>query len=251
MPNRGSSMTLVTDTENWLNDNPETAALLQIKMRHFNGFADLAGALFTGLTGNLNIGRCVATVYDQDSDLVAVSVHDIVETARRNFEPGGPPATFLFSRGVHAVMAHRVAHKLWISGDTNTALAVKSICGRVFDTDIHPAARIGAGLWLDHGLGFVVGETSVIEDDVSIWHNVTLGSTLNDDGPSRHPRVGKGAVIGAGAILLGGINIGAGANIAAGAIVVEDVPAGRLVVGSKAKLLGTARVSFAKVDQTL
>jgi serine O-acetyltransferase len=235
-------MQLVKDVRDLLDTSPEVANILTLAP--FEGFADLAGALLTSLTGNAAIGGMTASVYAADAGLVEITAYDIAETSRRNFEPGGPPATLLFARGVHAVFAHRVAHKLWTDGDTNLALAVKSTCGRAFGTDIHPAAQIGAGLWLDHGLGFVVGETSVIEDDVSIWHNVTLGSTLNDDGPRRHPHIGKGAVIGAGAIVLGGIKIGAGSNVAAGAIVVDDVLEREVVTGHKAVHRGKARVSF-------
>ena len=90
----------------------------------------------------------------------------------------------------------------------------------------------------------MVGETCVIGKDVSIWHNVTLGSTLNDSGAQRHPVVHDGAVIGAGAIILGNVTVGAGANVAAGAIVVQDVPARTLVVGSKSRQLGQANISF-------
>lgn len=235
-------MTLVEDTKTLLNASPQTAALLGLSP--FEDFAQLAGMLFAALCHNPGLGATVSTIYAESPDLVDLTTRDITEVARRNFEPGAGPATLLFSRGVQAIMAHRVAHKLWTDGDTNLALAVKSITGRSFSTDIHPAAQIGAGLWLDHGLGFVVGETSVIAEDVSIWHNVTLGSTLTDSGQRRHPRIETGAVVGAGAILLGGITVGAEANIAAGAIVVEDVPAGARAIGSKAQIRGHARVSF-------
>lgn len=239
-------MKLVEDVKDLLAASPDTAAIMLLSQ--FDTFAELAGTLFAHLTGNAIVGQTVTAIYAADATLAELSIHDISETARRNFEPGGPPATLMFSRGVQAVMAHRVAHKLWSEGDTNRALAVKAICGRAFATDMHPAAKIGAGFWLDHGLGFVLGETSVIEDDVSIWHNVTLGSTLNDDGPMRHPHIGKGSVIGAGAILLGGIKIGAGSNIGAGAIVVDDVIDGALVVGQKAQSRGVARINFSKTD---
>lgn len=235
-------MQLIKDVQNMLDSAPEVNAILGVGP--FDDFASLAGALFASLTGNYAIGQTVAETYCADKTLAEMSCYDIEETARRNFEPGGASATVLFSRGIHAVMAHRVAHKIWTDGNPTLALALKATCGRSFDTDIHPAARIGAGVWFDHGLGCVIGETSVIEEDVSIWHNVTLGSTLNDDGPRRHPHVGRGAVIGAGAILLGGILIGKGSNIAAGAIVVEDVADNSLVVGCKAQLRGKARVSF-------
>ena len=235
-------MRLVDDVQALLNGDPQLAQVLNLSA--FEDFPQLAGALFSQLCNSDAIRNVVQSVYASDSQLVETTLYDIAETARRNFEPGGQPATLLFSRGVQAVMAHRVAHKLWVDGDTNLSLAVKASCGRAFATDIHPAAQIGAGLWLDHGLGFVVGETSVIGEDVSIWHNVTLGSTLNDSGAHRHPRVGTGAVIGAGAILLGGITIGAHANIAAGSIVVQDIPEGMVAVGSKASLRGPASVSF-------
>ncbi len=235
-------MQLVDDVKALLEADPQAKAILDLGP--FSDFPTLAGAVFKHLTGNAQIGKTVADTYRGDPVLADLSVHDIAEAARRNVEPGGAAATCLFARGAQAIMAHRVAHKVWTDGDTTRARAVSAICGRALDTDIHPAARIGAGLWLDHGLGFVAGETSVIEEDVSIWHNVTLGSTLSKSGPKRHPHVKRGAVIGAGAILLGGITIGAAANIGAGAIVLEDVPEGTLIAGQKAMMRGTARVRF-------
>jgi len=235
-------MSLLSETEALLHGAPEAAAVLGIAPQPFASFADLAGSILGGLADGA--GDVVRRVYSANPHLVEISSYDIAETARRNFEPGGQAATVLFARGVHAVMAHRVAHQLSQDGDHILAAAVKSRFGRVLSTDIHPAARIGAGFWLDHGLGFVAGETCTIGQDVSIWHNVTLGSTLSDSGPQRHPTIGDGAVIGAGAIILGNITIGARANVAAGAIVIEDVLAGMLVVGAKARRVGAAKVSF-------
>jgi serine O-acetyltransferase len=239
-------MSLVTETEALLNDNFDVAALLGIQPRRFDDFADLAGALLASFAGVP--ADVVRRIYATTPGLVDLSSHDIAETARRNFEPGGAVAALLFARGVHAVMAHRVAHQLWQEGDHTLALAVKSSFGRAFSTDIHPGAQIGPGFWLDHGLGFVAGETCVIGQDVSIWHNVTLGSTLSDSGAQRHPKIQDGAVIGAGAIILGNVTIGAGANVAAGAIVIEDVPAKTVVVGTKAKNVGAAKISFLKTE---
>ncbi len=240
-------MKLVDDVQALLEGSPNLAAILDLG--HFADFPQLAGALFTSICKSTTIGETVRRVYAGDPQLTEISCHDIAETARRNFEPDGAPATLLFSRGVHAIMGHRIAHKFWLDGNTNVALALKADFGRAFSTDIHPAAQFGAGLWLDHGLGFVVGETAVIAEDVSIWHNVTLGSTLNDSGPRRHPRIERSAVIGAGAILLGGITIGAHANIAAGAIVVQDVPDSTLVVGCKAVQRGKAQISFTRNER--
>lgn len=233
---------LVDDVTRLLEGSPQTAAVLGLEP--FEEFSQMVGTLFASLCNNRAAGNVVAEIYASDPELMGLSCHDINETARRNFEPGGAAAALLFSRGVQAIMGHRVAHNLWAEGNIDLALAMKAAFGRVFSTDIHPAAQIGAGVWLDHGLGFVVGETAVIDEDVSIWHNVTLGSTLNDSGAHRHPRIGRGVVIGAGATLLGGITVGANANIAAGAIVVQDVPQGALAVGTKATVRGQANVSF-------
>ncbi|SHF18431.1 serine O-acetyltransferase [Litoreibacter ascidiaceicola] len=234
-------MKLVDDVRAVLEASPEVAEILALGP--FEGFHDLAGNLLSSLCKAPAIRRAVTEAY-RDKALAKITAFDITETARRNFEPGGAASALLFSRGVQAIMGHRVAHKYWVEGDTTMALALKAAFGRAFSTDIHPAAQIGAGLWLDHGLGFVVGETSIIEDDVSIWHNVTLGSTLTNSGPRRHPHIGTGAVIGAGAILLGNIKIGAHANVAAGAVVVQDVAQNALVVGAKATVRGDAKVSF-------
>ncbi len=237
---------LVDDVKTLLDGDTQTADLLGLKS--FEDFPSLMGALFSVLCSEA-VGRVVATAFQQTPAILAATERDIVETARRNFEPGGPAAVLLFSRGVHAAIAHRVAHTLWQNGDRTAAMAVKAATGRAFATDIHPAAQIGAGFWLDHGMGFVAGETTVIGEDVSIWHNVTLGSTFNNSGADRHPKIEDGAIIGAGALVLGGITIGAGANIGAGAIVLEDVPAGRVVVGTKARDVGRAHVSFLDTGQ--
>lgn len=233
---------LVSHVTEFLQHNAVAARLLGIQETTFDGFPDLAATVLFAVAG---IDPTLTKhLYQDTPDLADISVYDIHETARRNFEPGGPAATLLFSRGVQAILAHRVAHALWQNGDHMLALAVKSRAGRAFATDIHPAAKIGAGLWLDHGLGFVVGETCVIGKDVSIWHNVTLGSTLNDSGAQRHPIVHDGVVIGAGAIILGNVTIGTNANIAAGSIVVKDVAPSTLVVGTKSREIGPAQISF-------
>lgn len=233
---------LVANATFFLKENAVAARLLEIEDTAFDGVPDLIAAVLFAVTG---LDRAlIKRVYQDAPELIDISVYDINETARRNFEPGGAVASLLFSRGIQAILAHRVAHAIWQSGDHMLALALKSRAGRAFATDIHPAAQIGAGLWLDHGLGFVVGETCVIGKDVSIWHNVTLGSTLNDSGAQRHPIVQDAVVIGAGATILGNVTIGAKANVAAGSIVVKDVPPRTLVVGTKSREIGPAQISF-------
>ncbi|WP_390912713.1 serine O-acetyltransferase [Pseudosulfitobacter sp. SM2401] len=241
-------MKLVDDVRTLLNSDTQIAGILDLSP--FDDAPTLLGSLLGSICKSAHVAGAVTRVYRSNPTLQKQTEYDITEAARRNFEPGGPAATFLFARGSHAIMAYRVTHQLWQDGDTNMALALKAAFGRAFSTDIHPAAQIGAGLWLDHGLGFVVGETSVIDEDVSIWHNVTLGSTLADTGPSRHPHIGRGAVIGAGATILGNIKIGAFANIAAGAIVLENVPERILAVGTKARNVGPATITFASPKST-
>lgn len=174
---------------------------------------------------------------------LAVTIReDVAITARRDGDPGGEIATLLFGNGLHALLGHRLAHAVLGGGLTASAFALKAHFLRAFGADIMPQARIGRRVWLDHGLGFVAGQTAVIEDNVSIWHGVTLGSDLVTRGAGRHPRLRSGCIIGAHAQLIGPIEIGAGAVVAAGAVVTEDVPAGALAVGPRGRILeGRAR----------
>jgi len=165
------------------------------------------------------------------ADIAAVVERD--PATERFIEP------FLYFKGFHALQTHRLAHFLWSSGERDFALYLQSRSSDVFQTDIHPAARIGAGVFLDHATGLVVGATAVIEDDVSLLQNVTLGGTGKQAG-DRHPKIRKGTIIGAGAKILGNIEIGAGARIAAGAVVLTAVPAHATVAGVPAKILHIA-----------
>lgn len=237
---------LLPDIATLLQTSPQTAQILGLGTRSLQDLPSLLGDLMGGLCLNQQVGTQIRRAYSDAPKLAQITLYDITETARRNFEPGGRAAALLFSRGVHAVIAHRAAHHFWQASDFTLAMALKSTLGRALSTDIHPAARIGAGFWLDHGLGCVIGETAVIGEDVSIWHNVTLGSTLTNSGPNRHPKIGDRVVIGAGATLLGNIHIGADANIAAGAIVLTDVPSATTFAGIKASAKGPAKVTFKK-----
>lgn len=145
----------------------------------------------------------------------------------------------LYFKGFHAVQAYRVAHWLWSQGRRALAQFLQSRIATVFDVDIHPAARIGAGLMVDHATGLVIGETAVIGANVSILHGVSLGGCGTGAGP-RHPQIGEGVLISAGAKLLGPVAIGAGAKIAAGSVVFDDVEAYMTVAGVPARLVGGA-----------
>ncbi|HVU38367.1 MAG TPA: serine O-acetyltransferase [Opitutales bacterium] len=145
----------------------------------------------------------------------------------------------LYFKGFHALTCYRFAHHLWTKGRVDLALYLQSLISEVFAVDIHPAARIGAGILLDHATGFVAGETSVIEDNVSILHGVTLGGTGKECG-DRHPKIRSGVLIGAGAKILGNIVIGQGAKVGANSVVLHDVPPHATVAGVPARIVGRA-----------
>jgi len=164
---------------------------------------------------------------------------DIVATVDRD------PATtrflepVLYYKGFHAIQTHRLAHWLLGKGRKDFALYLQSRSSVVFQCDINPAARIGRGIFLDHATGLVVGETAVIEDDVSILHDVTLGGTGKEH-EDRHPKIRHGVMIGAGAKILGNIEVGSCARIAAGSVVIKPVPNNVTVAGVPAKVVGEA-----------
>ena len=144
---------------------------------------------------------------------------------------------FLFYKGFHALQTHRVAHWLWTNGREPLALFFQNRMSAEFSVDIHPAARLGKGIMLDHATGLVIGETAVVGNDVSILQSVTLGGTGKDEG-DRHPKIGDGVLISAGAKILGNICVGEGAKVGAGSVVLEAVPPHTTVAGVPAKIVG-------------
>lgn len=143
---------------------------------------------------------------------------------------------FLNYKGFQAVQAHRLAHLLWTADRKELAMWLSNRVSVALGPDIHPAAQLGAGIMLDHGSGIVIGETAVIEDDVSILQNVTLGGTGKTTG-DRHPKIRRGVFVGAGANVIGNIEIGEGSKIAAGSVVLKDVPPGCTVAGIPAQIV--------------
>ena len=165
------------------------------------------------------------------ADLVAVLDRD--PATARFIDP------LLYFKGFHALQAHRLAHWLYNNGRKDFAYYIQSRSSAEFQTDINPAAKIGRGIFLDHATGLVVGETALIEDNVSILHGVTLGGTGKEN-EDRHPKIRHGVMIGAGAKILGNIEIGHCARIAAGSVVVKPVPNNVTVAGVPAKIVGEA-----------
>jgi serine O-acetyltransferase len=165
------------------------------------------------------------------ADLSAVLDRDPACT--RYLEP------LLYFKGFQALATYRFAHELWRLGRRDFALYLQSQSSRIFAVDIHPAARIGRGLMLDHATGIVVGETATVGDDCSFLHAVTLGGSGKETG-DRHPKIGSGVLIGAGAKVLGNVHVGNYSRVAAGSVVLADVPPQRTVAGVPARVVGSA-----------
>jgi serine O-acetyltransferase len=162
-----------------------------------------------------------------------VAVHDRDPACNRYLEP------LLYFKGFQAVQTHRMAHQLWKMDRRDFAYYLQSRSSVVYSVDIHPAARIGRGIFIDHAHGIVIGETAVVEDNVSLMQDVTLGGTGKETG-DRHPKIRHGVLVGAGAKILGNIEIGHCSRVAAGSVVLHDVPPNRTVAGVPAKVVGYA-----------
>ncbi len=172
---------------------------------------------------NPNIGQ------EYRADLAAI--HERDPAAHNIIEP------FLHFKGFHALQSYRIAHALWKSERKGLATHLQNRMSELFGVDIHPAARIGKGILVDHATSVVIGETAVIEDDVSILHEVTLGGTGNVIG-DRHPKVRKGVLIGAGAKILGNVEIGEYSKIAASSVVLTNIPPHSTAAGVPAQIIG-------------
>jgi serine O-acetyltransferase len=172
-----------------------------------------------------------------DPAILAAAAADL--TAVKDRDPSNSEflTPFLYFKGFLALQGQRVSHWLWHHGRIHLARHVQSRISEVLGVDIHPAARMGKGVMLDHGSGLVIGETAVVEDDVSILQNVTLGGTGKETG-DRHPKIRRGALIGAGATILGNIEVGVGAKVGAGSVVVNAVAPFTSVVGVPARVVG-------------
>lgn len=175
-----------------------------------------------------------------EGKLISSVARDLQAVVDRDPACRSPLEPLLFFKGFMAISTYRVAHHLWTVGRRELALYFQSLASEVFGVDIHPAAKIGCGILLDHANSFVVGETAIIEDDVSILHEVTLGGTGKESG-DRHPIVRSGVLLGAGAKILGRVEIGEGAKVGAGSVVLNDVPPHTTVAGVPAQVVGVSR----------
>lgn len=212
----------------------------QLVLRHAGPAAILASVLARRMASEdlpePVLQELMQRVLESDESAMQHATRDLAAVKERD-----PACTDLLHvvlnlKGYQALQAHRVGHALWRSGRKELAFALASQASLAFAVDIHPAARIGSGVMLDHGTGIVIGETTVIEDDVSILQNVTLGGTGKEHG-DRHPKIRSGVMIGAGAKILGNIEIGTMSKVAAGSVVLKPVPPHSTVAGVPAKVV--------------
>ena len=175
--------------------------------------------------------------YMLNPSMVEAAVADAQAIVARDAAVSSYLTVVIHFKGFQALQVHRLAHYLWQKGRKELALFMQSRNSEVFSVDIHPAAKIGKGVMFDHATGIVIGETAVVENNVSILQEVTLGGTGSESG-DRHPKVREGVMIGSGAKILGNIEIGRGSKVGAGSVVLNNVPPCVTVVGVPAKIVG-------------
>lgn len=197
----------------------------------------LANRLGSNTMPAILIREVIEEAFDNDPEIVNAAMADIIAVQERDPAVDDYSTPLLYLKGFHALQVHRVANWLWKQRRISLALYLQNRSSELFAVDVHPAATIGKGIMFDHATGVVVGETAVIEDNVSILQGVTLGGTGKACG-DRHPKIRQGVMIGAGAKVLGNIEIGIGAKIGAGSVVLEAVPAHTTVAGVPAKIVG-------------
>lgn len=197
----------------------------------------LAGKLASPSLSAMLIREVIDECLAADPRVGAAARADIRAVQERDPACRSSSEPLLYRKGIHALESYRVAHWLWEHDRRSLALHLQNRISQAFAVDIHPAARIGRGIFIDHATGVVIGETALIEDDVSLLHEVTLGGTGKETG-DRHPKIRRGVLIGAGAKILGNVEIGEGAKIGAASAVLIDVPAHCTAVGVPAKIIG-------------
>lgn len=207
----------------------------------------LASKLFDTYMPACELERLFNEAFVTNPLLIDCCIFDIKAVRERDPAVESYPEVILHLKGFLAIQAYRVAHCLWKHNRKQLATFLQSRISVIFDVDIHPAATVGKGVMFDHASGIVVGETSVIEDNVSILQGVTLGGTGKESG-DRHPKVRAGVLIGAGSKILGNIEIGQGAKIGAGSVVLKAVLAHTTVAGVPAKQIGSPESIMPALD---
>jgi serine O-acetyltransferase len=200
----------------------------------------LASKLDNPMLPTMLIRDVIEEALRDDPAILEAAEADVLASFTRDPACDDLSTPFLFHKGFHALQAYRIAHWLWRHDRKTLAQFFQSQISVGLGVDIHPAARIGSGLMLDHATGIVVGETAVVGDDVSILHSVTLGGTGKETG-DRHPKIRRGVLLAAGCKIIGNIEVGEGAKVGAGSVVLHDVPPHVTVAGVPAVIVGKPR----------
>lgn len=199
----------------------------------------IAAKLSSNEMSMMVVREIVEQSYAADKSLIDAARADLVAIYERDPACHRLLQPILYFKGYQAVQAYRVAHYLWSKGQNDLAYFFQMRVSEIFGVDIHPGARIGKGIMIDHAHSVVIGETAIVGDNVSMLHSVTLGGTGKEE-EDRHPKIEDGVLIGAGAKVLGNITIGHCSRIAAGSVVLEDVPPCKTVAGIPARIVGEA-----------
>jgi serine O-acetyltransferase len=236
---------IVSETQVALNKEPILRQFLQTSVLDHSNMGE---ALSAHLANKLNnhaltselLNSALNKVFSDQQTIYSAS-RDIQAIVDRDSACSGYSTPFLYFKGFLALQAYRATHQLWNSGEKSLALLIQHSISTQFAVDIHPAAKIGSGILIDHATGLVIGETAVVEDCVSIMQSVTLGGTGKESG-DRHPKIKKAVLLGPGAKVLGNIEVGEGSMVAASSVVLKSVPAHSIVAGVPATVVGTAQV---------
>jgi len=232
---------LLDEAEATARQEPALASMLNGVILRHDGLASALSFQLARKIGEEGVSALTARefcaeAYQAAPSIVKAAEADLQAVIERDPAARGYLPAFLFYKGFLSLQVHRVAHWLWGQGRQMMAMHLQSRTSELFQVDIHPAARMGSGIFVDHATGVVIGETAVVEDDVSMLHAVTLGGTGAQRG-DRHPKIGKGVLLGAGAKVLGNIRVGDYAKIASGSVVLKEVPPHCTAAGVPARIV--------------
>ncbi len=249
--------TIRDEVEKGVSDEPMLASFLHLTvLRHHDLNHVLAFHLSSKLASAVMDARALYEIFcdvlDDDDDISEAMQADIVAYYERDPACDAYCLPLLYYKGFHAIQAHRINHALWQANRKTLTYFLQNRSSEVFGVDIHPAARLGQGIMIDHGTGVVIGETAVLGDNISLLHGVTLGGS-GKEGGDRHPKIGNGVMIGANASVLGNIRVNDCAKIGAGSVVVQDVPAYTTAIGVPAHHISSQKQEMPseQMDQSL
>jgi len=236
---------ILAEARDFSQDEPVLASFFHAAILSHDSLETALGYNLAEMLGNMALSKLAirqvfAEALENDGRIAEKMQRDLVAYRERDPACDKYAMPLLYFKGFHALQVHRVAHYLWLNDRQALALHLQSLCAEVFSVDIHPGAQIGGGVMVDHATGLVIGETAVVEDNVSMLHAVTLGGIGNESG-DRHPKIRSGVLIAAGAKILGNIEVGEGAKVGAGTLVLESVSPHTTVAGVPARVVGKPR----------